>query len=464
MKLIPRHLIGTFIPPFFFGLSVTTFLLMIDVLERYINLFLEKGIHIGVATEVLFLSLGHTFALSIPMAVLVGTLMSMGHLASDNEITAMKAAGVSLYRIARPLLIAGTLIALGMMAYNNFVLPVSNHRLRNLLTEIHRMRPALTIKENTFAEINEHYTVFMRAKDDKSGRIDDVVLYKREERGDPAPDVIVAEYGMLRSTATDRIELDLFNGQYHSMPDPTEPMKYHLTDFRRQTFTIDTGPDSPAASVRRGEREMNVSQLKATRAEKIGEMNEERATALSILREVVLPAYDEITDNRPEPPPGRTAVSEYRAILNKVERHARSVDVKFSVVENYRVAANKFGVELHKKFSIPVACIVFVLLGVPLSIVTARGGKGVSMGMSLATFLVYYLFLTGGEKLSDRGLLEPWISMWAANVILGVSGLFLLYQSVQETRVVTLSSLRGLWPFRRGPREPQDPVPATDTQ
>ena len=102
MKLIHLHLIRTFVPPFFFGLSITTFLLMIDVLERYINLFLVKGIRFGVATEVLFLSLGHTFALSIPMAVLVGTLMSIGHLAADNEITALKANGVSLYRGQSP--------------------------------------------------------------------------------------------------------------------------------------------------------------------------------------------------------------------------------------------------------------------------------------------------------------------------------------------------------------------------
>ncbi len=441
MSLVSRHLIRTFFPPFFFGLSVTTFLLLIDVLQTYIFLFLEKGIPAVMALEVLWLSLGHTFALSIPMAMLVGTLMAVGHMAADNEITALKATGMSLYRIAAPLLCTGMLIAVGMMAYNHFVLPESNHRLRSLLIEIHRMRPALTISENTFAEINDHFTVFMREKDDDTGRIDDVILYQREQKGDPAPDVIVAEYGILSTTAADQIHLDLFNGQHHAMPDPNEPAKYHLTDFERQSFTIDVGPETAALNVKRSEREMDVLELMDARRKKLKEIQGEQSAALTILGEVVVPVYDKVS--LPSlAQPGRTAVSEYRAILSNLEQQARALGLLTAVTHNHRVAANEFGVEFHKKFSIPIACIVFVLLGVPLSIATSRGGKGVSIGMSLATFLLYYLFLTGGEKLSDRGLVEPWVSMWAANLLLGTAGLLLMYQSSQETRVFTLSDLK----------------------
>ncbi len=141
MTLVYRYLLGTFVPPFFFGLSVTTFVLMIDVLAKYIDLFLEKGVRLGLATEVLALSLGHTFALSIPMAVLVGTLMSVGSLSSDNEITALKANGISLYQTTSPLLGVGTLLCALMILYNHYVLPESNHRLTNQLIDIHQLRP-----------------------------------------------------------------------------------------------------------------------------------------------------------------------------------------------------------------------------------------------------------------------------------------------------------------------------------
>jgi lipopolysaccharide export system permease protein len=445
MPLIPWHLIRMFVPPFFFGLSVTTFLLMIDVLERYINLFLEKGIHFGLATEVLFLSLGHTFALSIPMAVLVGTLMSIGHLASDNEITAMKANGVSLYAISRPLLWTGLFITVAMIAYNNYVLPESNHRLRGLLYDIHQKRPMLDIKENTLVEINDEYTLFMRHKDDVTGRLDDVVLYQREGKGDEAPDAIVAEHGLLRTIAPGRLQLELFNGEFHSMPQPQDPLTYNRTRFERQQFIFDLGDAGPAMQINtRGDREMNVSMLEAAIVEERALVDSTRVTLANHIRQVVTPAYAEAGPNPPPLSVQRTPLEEHRAVLSQIERNIRSIDLKRSVVRQHELKANKYGVELHKKFSIPVASLVFVLLGVPLAIVTSRGGKGVSMGMSLLTFLVYYLFLTGGEKLSDRGFVSPWVAMWSANIVLGLVGIVLLYQSVQETKIVSLN-LRLPW-------------------
>ena len=146
MKLIDRHLLATFVPPFLFGLSVTTFLLMINVLQVYINLFLEKGISVLVASEVLLLSLGHTLALTVPMAALIGVLMSMGHLAGDQEITALKACGISLYRISRPLVTTCFALTCAMVAYNHWVLPDGNHRLKTLLFEIQQLRPTLEIR------------------------------------------------------------------------------------------------------------------------------------------------------------------------------------------------------------------------------------------------------------------------------------------------------------------------------
>ena len=104
MYLIYRHLLTSAAGPFFFGLFVITFLLMIEVLFRYVDLFVSKGVPFLLATKVLALSLGHTFALSVPMAVLIAVLMSVGQLAADHEITAMKASGISLWSVLRPLL------------------------------------------------------------------------------------------------------------------------------------------------------------------------------------------------------------------------------------------------------------------------------------------------------------------------------------------------------------------------
>jgi lipopolysaccharide export system permease protein len=443
MTLIYRHLLGTFVPPFLFGLSVTTFVLMIDVLAKYIDLFLEKGIRFGLATEVLVLSLGHTFALSIPMAVLVGTLMSIGSLSSDNEITALKANGVSLYQTTSPLLGVGTLLCTLMILYNHFVLPESNHRLTNLLIDIHQLRPTLRVQENMFVKIDDRFTIFVRHKDDRSGELRDVILYQARGRGDRNPDVIVARTGRLATIAPGRIELELHDGEMHSVPEAQTAATYQRTAFQRQTVLIDLGAEgSSRARNTRGQREMNLSHLMAAKLEEL----RLAAAAQGEARGALARGLQGLTGTRvsgPRPEEGQTHTTQfgaYQVMLAELTRSTSQLGMNAQVAQAHRIKANQYAVEYHKKFAIPVACIVFVLLGVPLGVSTGRGGRGVSIGVSLAAFLVYYLFLTGGEKLADRGHLAPWLSMWAANFVLGSLGVVMLARSVRETRTLRVQA------------------------
>lgn len=442
MKLIDRHLLATFVPPFLFGLSVTTFLLMINVLQVYINLFLEKGISVVVASEVLVLSLGHTLALTVPMAALIGVLMAMGHLAGDQEITALKACGISLYRISRPLVTTCFLLTCTMVAYNHWVLPDGNHRLKTLLFEIQQLRPTLEIRPNTFAEISDRYTIFVRFKDDVTGELEDVVLYQREGRGDLAPDVVVARRGTLRTLGPTRIRLDLVDGEIHRVPDPENPAAYNRTRFSRQTFMLDLSDDGSVVrrSNRRGEREMDLHMLSAAIAEQDSLARAKVETARGHLEDVVDVAYAE-RDEETQAELGftRTALDEYNQWVNLTSSRQRSLSLNAQTKRDHETRAARLEVEWHKKFSIAFACTVFAILGVPLAVVSARGGRGVSVGLSLLAFIVYYVFLSSGEKFADRGRIEPWIAMWAPNVILGVAGVTLLVRAVQDNPSIDFS-------------------------
>ena len=439
MKLIDRHLLGSFIPPFGFGLAVTTFLLMVNVLQNYINLFLEKGIRFDVATEVLILSLGHTIALTVPMASLIGVLMAMGQLAGDQEITALKACGVSLYRLSVPLLLAGMALTGTMVAYNQYVLPEGNHRLRNRLFEIHQLRPTLQIKANTFADISDRYTIFVRHKDDKTGALRDIVLYQREGRCDTRPDVIVARDGHLQTIGPGRIRLDLYNGEMHRMPDAEDPMSYNRTQFSRQSFIVNLDQDGSRLRQRhrRSEREMDLQMLSRAIAEQDSLVGLKREEAAKSLRDVFDEAWlERDQESAPAMVAGRTTLDEYRRWLSLTESRTRSLGLNHQVARSHQVKAGKFEVEWHKKFSIPFACTIFVLIGMPLAVASARGGRGVSIGMSIGAFFLYYVLLSTGEKLADRGIAPPWLAMWLPNIVLGVAGLILLRQSVQETRII----------------------------
>jgi len=451
MSLIDRHILRTFFPPFFFGLVVTTFILMIDILQKYVDLFLGKGISLTLASEVLLLSLGHIFALTVPMAILIGVLMSVGHLAADSEITALKATGVSLYRVAAPLILVGLLTGIVMVGYNHYVLPRTNLRLTGLLIDIHHKRPTFAIRENAFVKIDDEYTIFVRHKNDRTGRLEDVILVQREGRGDTHPDLIVAKWGQLSTKTPGRIELDLYNGEYHSLPDRQDLNVYHRTAFERQKVTITLDDDFAFGGnqVVKNDRSMDLSELRAERKSEFGLYRKSLLESQELVNQALAPILALWKEGRVEQAgTDGTQLEERRLLASEFDRKARALAVKSQVARSHLNRSGRYAVEYHKKFAIPGACLVFVLIGVPLAITTSRGGRGVSIGLSLAAYVVYYLFLSGGEKLADRGLLSPWVAMWAANLVLGPLGILILYQSVQETRIVEIrlpARIKRLW-------------------
>ncbi|MBK7771852.1 MAG: LptF/LptG family permease [bacterium] len=268
MRLIDRHLLTATAGPFLFGWFVITFLLMIDVLFRYVDLFVSKGVPFLLATRVLGLSLGYTFALSVPMAVLVGVLMGVGQLAADHEITAMKASGLSLWALARPLFVAAALITASQVAYNHYVYPRSNHTLVNLLQDIGRQKPMLEVREQQFTDLNEHLTIFVRRKDDLTGVIGDVTIVEKGQPGDLSPRLTIAERGrIVPDHENDLLRIELEDGEIHEVPDPEDPDTYQLTRFRRHNLVVENMEQDFQISERsaRSDREMDLGELMAAR-------------------------------------------------------------------------------------------------------------------------------------------------------------------------------------------------------
>ena len=219
MYLIYRHLLQAAAGPFFFGWFVITFLLMIDVLFRYVDLFVSKGVPFLLATKVLGLSLGHTFALSIPMAVLIAILMSVGQLAADHEITAMKASGISLARIAAPVVLAATLVAGGMVWFNDTVLPEANHKLASLRVSITRKEPTFALQARRVNEVVPHRLFIQAAHiDNASSRLDNVMIW--DERDVDRSRTIYADSGFMafNDRQTD-LYLTLYDGKVQETRD-----------------------------------------------------------------------------------------------------------------------------------------------------------------------------------------------------------------------------------------------------
>lgn len=454
--ILQRYTLREMVSPFFVGFSVVTFLLVMDLLLDYLELILEKGVPAVTVAKLFVLGLGWMVALSIPCGVLVGTLMTFGRMSQDNEILAMRSAGVSLRTILTPPFAWGAFWTIVLMLFNNYVLPWSNHEFAQTLLDINRKQPTAELDEGVFIDAFDGHRLLFDALDSRTGEIRGVRIldFDRGQR----LSTTTAKSGHLRyDKDRNQVVLTLRDGEISGVPeDASDSQSFRRTAFRTHEVVIGTDEKELTSRRRgRGQREMSGGELMAEIRTLKERQADARAEQSERLRQQGYAGFEEFE---------AFIVPEVRSIDRIVafirgtlppptpetdRRFVGPPDVR--TVENFRMARlhietlekreNQFRVEYHKKFSIAFACIVFVFLGAPLGMLAKKGGVRAGF-LSVVFFLFYYLCLVGGEQLADRRLLQPWLSMWIANIVLGMLGIFF------TTRVAALRRRRR----RRRPR------------
>ncbi len=443
MVLIERYILKQLARPFLLGVFVVTFLLSMDFLLDYLDLFLGKGVDLFSVLKLFFLGLGWMLALSVPCGVLVGVLMTYGRLAQDSEIVALRASGISPLRAMRPALLAGAVLCVAMIFFHNDVLPDMNHAFANLMLAINKKRPTAEIQEGIFIDSFPGYSLFIGQLDDRTGLMRDVLIYDSSRKDEP-PRTIRARHGRLEfDPGSGVLSLHLEDGEIHETAGDRGPI-YRKMKFRGQTLNIHGLQERLEQSGRRsrGQREMDIGSMKAKIAELEGERARFDERSRAALEKLGIASVAELPGNeRPRPwyaglaallgrsaptpaalpdsfwtPANRRAAEEARLTAMQAQTAAKKID--------------QYWVEIHKKTSIPFACIVFTLVGAPLGIRARRGGLAAGF-ISVGFFVFYYLCLVGGEQLADRGIADPWFSMWVPNILLGALGLVLTAQVCQ---------------------------------
>ena len=417
--------------PFILGVSLVTFLFVIDFIFDYLNLILSKGIPPLVVLELFLLALGWITALSVPTGVLVAALMTFGRLSQDNEITALRGLGVNPGRtLAAPIL--GALFLTGaLVAFNHYILPETNHRFANLTMAITRKAPTAHITAGVFVNAFEDYSFLAREVNSKTGEMRDITIYDYSQG--QLPTTILARTGKMEyieNGAT--LKLDLMDGEVHEVPGEANEGKYRKLRFDTQTlFMHNPGAVLKRTAARnRGDREMNLHQLMA----RVKRNESQRDTRLARIEERIVEAgypsykaFNKQHGRKPNPPWYKRllGVEPVEADSTQVDRSLlNSVRMDELEVERLERRRDNIAVEVYKKVSIPFACIAFVLLGAPLGIRLRKGGFA-NMAVAVAGFMTYYLLLLGGEQLADRRLLPPLLAMWLPNILLGGVGLYL---------------------------------------
>jgi lipopolysaccharide export system permease protein len=275
------------------------------------------------------------------------------------------------------------------------------------------------------------------------------------------PRSIVASSGkMVYLERESLLRFELSDGEIHEMPNPADVRTYRRTLFKSYTVTIHDADRSIRRSERthRGDREMSASMME----DKIREYEGNVASIRSQINQIALDhivstfsrAIPDITSfapgaSAPPPAPQQGGSRPIPSVAHESEQIQMILETKREELESYWSQINRYWVEIHKKYAIPFSCIIFTLLGAPLAIRSGKRGMTISIGFSILLFLVYYVFLNGGEKLADRRLMEPWLSMWLGNIVFFVVALVLLRQTNREFTVINWARLN---PLKRGRR------------
>jgi lipopolysaccharide export system permease protein len=433
MKKLQRYVLWEHVPPFIFSFLIITFLLIIDYVPKIIDHVIDKNLSIWVVLELIGLNLAWMLALSVPMSVLVATLMAFGRLTSDFEISAVKSSGVNLLHILTPVLVAGGVIMVGMIAFNDKVLPDLNKRARTLWGDISAMRPTLVFKSGIFVTDIPGYLVLIDHIDHATSRVEGVRI--TDTRVGTKPRIVVAEFGYLKMTDNGKnMQFTLHHGELHSL-DLENPDNYRKLDFDTQVININgTGSELVRTdSDYRTDREKRIAEMKKDVKDSFEAIAPLAGKIDTILREKFDYLYaDSFVYNQVARLTDSAAYSMVRTdatiLMRMIERNKQQIEAKDRTMD-------KFQVEIYKKYSIPAASLAFILIGAPLGILTRKGGMGIAISLSILLFVVYWAFLIGGEDLADRGLISPFTAMWGANILLGAIGLYLLYVVVTEKPV-----------------------------
>lgn len=488
MKTLQRYILLELAGPFVISLSLLTFILFMRHMVFLFPKIAGKNLDSAVIFEVIMLSLPFIIALVLPMAVLVAVIMSFGRFSADNEVTALKALGVPAHRLMASPMAAAFCLMLISILFNDQVLPESNHRYKTLLMDIAYLKPTVNLREGVIMDDFGGMGILVHRIKEAEGlrnltptAPEDPWEEKGETLEGPAElfgiiitenlssrtrRTIVADSGFIRPAANRKdAVLTLYHGEIQEV-DPQRQEQFQRLFFTRHRIRLaDVGGmlERGRSSRYRSDRELSMKMIRERVKNQCADIDSLYRLTEGFLDS--LQSTDSTTlackkfigeqtsadfgkfDNVPAelsvlPRGGVTRfLEDPKTRLIAICREANFIQKRTAALQ----------VEFWKKISIPFASLVFVLLGVPLGIISRRGGAGVSISISMGVFLVYWICLISGETLADRLLLSPFWAMWTPNALFLILGLWLLLVQVRGRRSLALArsgfqlDFRKLW-------------------
>jgi len=361
MRILRNYLIKEFTGPFLLTLGVLSFIMIVvGNLKKIADLVINKGVDIFSVIKVFVLLTPYIVTYALPISILVAILISLGRLSSDNEIIAIRASGINIFKLVLPILTIGLIISLGLVVFNDRAASYAHYEYRKTLIEIGMKNPTAAFEEGVFINSFQKYILFIYKIDQKKNRLMNVRIYEPQGDNKPTRTIIAKSGEFIALPEQNMVKLKLMDGTSDE-PDPNNPMNFYKLNFRTYFMNLNLADARGKNKIEKKYKEMTIRELR----QEIKKLRKENIDPAPLITEI------------------------------------------------------------NEKLTLAFSCLVFILMGVPLAIITRRREKSINIGIAILIIVVYYPLFIACEALGIQGHINPALAMWIPNIIFGTLGTFL---------------------------------------
>ncbi len=455
MTKIDKYIIKSFLGPFLISFVIALIIFLMIFIWKYIEDLVGKGLEWYVILKLLFYASANMVPLALPIAVLLACIMTYGNLGERFELAALKSAGISMFTFMRSTLIIGAGISIGAYFFNNYVLPSAYLKFVVNLVDITKQKPALNIKPNEFYNEIEGYSIIIGGKSEDNVTIHDVTIY--EELDNQNDNVVIAQSGKMSTTAdNNNLVFSLKNGTQYEQLKPTgkgkkrvEHVRMHFSEWNKTLDLSGFQMTHTSEELYSNHYKMlNVQQLTSA-IDSLHKLNTAQSNSLApTLRVHYLQGRQRDTAfNLPSiPAADNTSFYEHiplalrQSVLKRSAQQVRTLsglaNQTITRQRNTDTKINNHWIEVHRKFTLPLSCLLFVFIGAPLGSIIRKGGFGLPVLLSIFIFIFYYILNITGEKMAEQSVLTPFMGMWLSSFVLMPICLFLTIKAKNDAPVV----------------------------
>ncbi len=473
MKKLHVFILKSYLGPLVMTFFISLFILVMQILWRYVDDLVGKGLEVSVLIELLFYASLQVIPMALPLAILLASLMSFGNLGENYELTALKSAGISLPKIMAPLIIFSILISIGAFKFSNNVLPVANLKFTSLMWSVRQSRPEFDIKEKIFYDGLDDFSIKIDHKSKNGEMLYDIMIYDHRDQISGNSNVTLADSGRLQFTEDNKyLKLTLFDGvQYNekvhnSRKKRDEKYQFKEDHFKKQIAMIplqgmefNRMADSQFSSHGKMKnldqishdtdslievRKKHIAKLKPKIEHSYFTQNN-RKTQKKVSGNDSLQTEPVKTIESYQTIDSDSVFKSFNAekkvmILSNALRRARDtknkIDEQLNSMDrvNYHIVRHK--IEWHRKFTLSFACLIFFFIGAPLGAIIRKGGLGMPVVISVLFFIIYYIIDTFGYNVSKKEVWPPHFGIWLSSVVLFPIGVFLTYKASTDSSIL----------------------------